>query len=163
MYFIFPPHLSCATAEPLFTVKTIDGMHQTGPRILLSISHMLYVNLVCHGVGHCVKDGSCSSSSLSESQGHYIFILLFLVSSSFFLLFFPRLNSAFADWMFTILHMVWPYCEFQMQVWNVLHATHWKYSTQKVTKKSPSGHHRTNLSGYIFATKACIDNRGKTC
>jgi len=25
-------------------------------------------------------------------------------------------------------------------------------------KKSPSGHHRTTLSGWIFATKACIDN-----
>jgi len=25
-------------------------------------------------------------------------------------------------------------------------------------KKSPSEHHRTTLSGYIFATKACIDN-----
>jgi len=29
-----------------------------------------------------------------------------------------------------------------------------------MTQKSPSGHHRTNLSG-IFATKACIDNRKK--
>ena len=28
-----------------------------------------------------------------------------------------------------------------------------------MTQKSPSGHHRTNLSGYFFATKACIDNR----
>ena len=28
-------------------------------------------------------------------------------------------------------------------------------------KKSPSGHHRTTLSGYIFVTKACIDNRKK--
>ena len=56
------------TAEPPFTVKTIDWMHQTGPRILLSVTHMLYVNQVCHGVGLCVKDGSCSSSSLSESQ-----------------------------------------------------------------------------------------------
>ena len=27
--------------------------------------------------------------------------------------------------------------------------------------KSPSGHHPTTLSGYIFATKACIDNRKK--
>jgi len=27
--------------------------------------------------------------------------------------------------------------------------------------KSPSRHHRTNLSGYIFATKACIANRKK--
>jgi len=77
MYFVFPPHLTCAsalpgqtgnpkiasshlndacflpkttrntlkyhlvTAEPPFTVKTIDWMHQTGPRILLS------VNAVC--------------------------------------------------------------------------------------------------------------------
>jgi len=28
--------------------------------------------------------------------------------------------------------------------------------------KLPSGHHRTNLSGYIFATKARIDNREKS-
>jgi len=56
------------TAESPFTVKTIDWMHQTGPRILLSVTHTLYVNQVCHGVGRCVKDGSCSSSSLSESQ-----------------------------------------------------------------------------------------------
>jgi len=28
-------------------------------------------------------------------------------------------------------------------------------------KKLPSGHHHTTLSGYIFATKACIDNQKK--
>jgi len=28
-------------------------------------------------------------------------------------------------------------------------------------QNSPSWHHRTNLSGYIFATKAHIDNRKK--
>jgi len=56
------------TAEQPFTVKMIDWIHQTRPRILLSVTHMLYVNQVCHGVGRCVKDGSCSSSSLSESQ-----------------------------------------------------------------------------------------------
>jgi len=28
-------------------------------------------------------------------------------------------------------------------------------------KKSPSAHHRANLSGYIFATKPCIDSRKK--
>jgi len=27
-----------------------------------------------------------------------------------------------------------------------------KYRTQKIAKNSPSAHHRTNLSGYIFAT-----------
>ena len=41
-----------------------------------------------------------------------------------------------------------------MRVWNVLHAARWKYKTQK----SPFWHHRTTLSGYIFGTKACIDN-----
>jgi len=31
----------------------------------------------------------------------------------------------------------------------------------KIDKKSPSAHHGTTLSGYIFATKARIDNRKK--
>jgi len=31
----------------------------------------------------------------------------------------------------------------------------------KMTQKSPSAHHRTTLSGCIFANKACIDNRKK--
>ena len=35
---------------------------------MLSVTHMLYVNQDCHGVGRCVTDGSCSLSSLSESQ-----------------------------------------------------------------------------------------------
>ena len=41
----------------------------------------------------------------------------------------------------------------------MLHAARCKCRTQKSRQKSPSGHHPTNLSGYIFATKACIDNR----
>jgi len=48
-----------------------------------------------------------------------------------------------------------------MQVWKMLHAACIKYRTQKSRQKSPSGHHCTNLSGYIFATKARIDNRKK--
>jgi len=56
------------TAEPPFAVKTINWMHQTGSKILLSVAHMLCVNQVCHGVGRCVKDGICSSLSLSETQ-----------------------------------------------------------------------------------------------
>jgi len=32
---------------------------------------------------------------------------------------------------------------------------------QKNRQKSPSEHHRTTLSGYIFATKAHIDSRKK--
>ena len=91
--------------------------------------------------------------------GHYIFILWFV---SIFCLLFPRLISAAADWMSTILlHMAWPLCKFRMQVWNVLQAARWKYRTQKWRKKSPSAHHRTTLSGYIFATKAHMYNRKK--
>ena len=45
-----------------------------------------------------------------------------------------------------------------MQVWNMLQAARWTYSTQKLAKKSPSGHHHTTLSSFIFSTKACIDN-----
>ena len=48
-----------------------------------------------------------------------------------------------------------------MQVWNLLHASRWKCRTQKSRQKSPSGHHRTTLLGYVFATKAHIDNRKK--
>jgi len=43
----------------------------------------------------------------------------------------------------------------------VLHEARCKCRTQKSRHKSPSGHHPTTLSGYIFATKACIDNRKK--
>ena len=48
-----------------------------------------------------------------------------------------------------------------MQVLNVLLAARCKYRTQKSRQKSPSGHHRTTSTGYIFATKARIDNRKK--
>ena len=48
-----------------------------------------------------------------------------------------------------------------MQVWNVLHAARWKCRTQEIAKNSPSEHKRTALSGYVFATKARIDNRKK--
>jgi len=46
-----------------------------------------------------------------------------------------------------------------MQVWNVLHVARCKYRMQKIVKNLPSRHHRTTLSGYIFETKARIDNR----
>jgi len=34
-----------------------------------------------------------------------------------------------------------------------------KIQGAKIAKNSPPVQHRTNLSGYIFATKACVDNR----
>jgi len=46
-----------------------------------------------------------------------------------------------------------------MHVSSVLHAARWKYRTQKIAKNRNLG--KTTLSGYIFVTKACIDNRKK--
>jgi len=91
-------------------------------------------------------------AALRSRCGHYIFALWFL-SSIFFL---------FLAWSQPSQIGCLPYlhtCEFKMQVWNVLHDARCKYRTQKVVKKSPSGHHRTTLSGYIFTTKVRIDKR----
>jgi len=73
-------------------------------------------------------------------------------------------------------HMVWPYCEFRMQVWNMLHVARWKYRTQKIAIWAPShnfdgkGKQEYLYSAFLqlyaqsaqaFATKAHIDNRKK--
>jgi len=34
-----------------------------------------------------------------------------------------------------LAHMVWPQCEFRMQVWNALHAAHWKIQDAKNRQK----------------------------
>ena len=44
----------------------------------------------------------------------------------------------------------------------MLLAARCKIRMQKSRQKSPSEHHRTTSSGYIFATKAHIDNRKKS-
>jgi len=57
--------------------------------------------------------------ALWNTADHYIFALSFVLSSFFF----PHVIS---NWMSAIFpHMVWPYCEFRMQVWNVLHVARW--------------------------------------
>ena len=90
----------------------------------------------------------------------------YLLSSSF-----PRLISAVGDWMSIILpHMVEVRWKWNRKVEIRFSANLERRSemcctrlaekrTQKIAKNSPSGHHRTTLSGYIFTTKACIDNR----
>ena len=86
----------------------------------------------------------------------------FYLLSSFFSL--PNLSGRRVDVYHTSTHgvalvRIWD----AGLLWNVLHTARWKYRMQKWSKKSPSRHHRTTLSGHIFATKACIDNRKKTC
>ena len=84
-------------------------------------------------------------------------------SCGFFLsVFFPRLISAVANWMSAILpHMV---CDLSanLRCRSEPCCTRLAENTgRKSRQRSPSGHHRTTLSGYIFATKAHIDNRKK--
>jgi len=79
-----------------------------------------------------------------------------VVSSSIFLFSSPNLSGRYH----TSTHGV-ALVKFRMQVWNMLHAARWKYRTPKWRKKTPSEHHRTTLSGYIFATEARIDNQKK--
>ena len=90
-------------------------------------------------------------------QAIYILILWFLLPS-----FFPRLISAVRlDVYHASTHGV-----ALVYILNAglkrAGAPRWKYNTQKIAKNSPSRHHPTNVSGYTFATKACIENRKKT-
>jgi len=61
-------------AEPPFTVKTINCVHQTGSTASWSMltSHSMIIDVygyqICHGVSHCVKNRSCSYQAWSESQ-----------------------------------------------------------------------------------------------
>jgi len=83
--------------------------------------------------------------------------LYFLPCGFFYLLssvFFLRLISAVADWMSAILpHMV---ClSANLRCMSETCCTRLAENTgRKSHQKSPSGHHRTTLSGYIFGTKA---------
>jgi len=94
-------------------------------------------------------------AALWIGAGHYIFCP---VSTSFFYpsWFFPRLVSAVADWMSTILpHLVWPLV--------------WIYNAclKCTARGSLKIHDAKNLgtiaqlSSCVFAPKACIDNRKK--
>jgi len=82
-------------------------------------------------------------------------------SCGFFLLFFPRLISAeigclpyFHTWCGLSVNLE---CRSETCCAQLAENT----GAKKSQKKSPSGHHATTLSGYIFATKACVDNREK--
>jgi len=61
--------------EPTFIPKLTDCMHKTTKTylerehsILLSVTSKLYIYQVYHGVGRCVKHGSCSFSPLDTSM-----------------------------------------------------------------------------------------------
>jgi len=77
----------------------------------------------------------------------------------FYLLFlFPCLISSVGDWMSTIRH-TWCGLSANLECKSEMCCT--QLAGYAGRKKSPSGHHPTTLSGYIFATTAHIDNGKK--
>jgi len=100
-------------------------------------------------------------AALCNRAGHYIFMLWFLSSSSFFLLSSlfssPNLSGRRLD----VYHTLAPgFClSANLECRSETCCTRLAGNIGRT--KSPFWHHRTILSGYIFGTKACIDNRKK--
>ena len=97
--------------------------------------------------------------ALWNRAGHYIFVMWFL--SSFFLAYSQRSETGCLPYFYT-----WCGLSANLECTSEMCCTRLAENTgrkndAKLTQKSPSAHHRTTLSGCIFATKACIDNRKK--
>jgi len=100
--------------------------------------------------------------ALCNGADHYIFGLWFLLSfflSSFFSS--PNLSGRRLDVYHTSQHGVAPSVIYNAGLKRAARGS-LEMQDPKIAKKSPSGLHRTTLSGYIFATKARIDIR-KNC
>ena len=85
-----------------------------------------------------------------------------VVSSSIFFLFFLAYSQLSQIWCLPYFH-TWCGLSANLRCRSELCCT-WiaeNIGRKKSPKNSPSGHHCTNLSGYIFPTKARIDNREK--
>jgi len=95
-----------------------------------------------------------------RSRCTYYILVLFLLSF-FFFVFFPRLSQPsqtgclpyFYTWCGLSANLE---CRFEMCCTRLAGNTGGKWR-----KKSPYAHYRTTLSGWIFATKACINNGKK--
>jgi len=117
-------------------------------------------------VGHCmiaVILETVIMAALCNRAGHYIFVLWFL---SFYLLLFssPNLSGRRLDVYHTSTQWCGPSASL-MEGWIDLERRSEMCCTRLAGntegKKIAIWHHRTSLSGYIFGTKACIDNRKK--
>ena len=102
-------------------------------------------------------------AALRNRAGHYIFALWFLLSSSsVFFSFFasPNLSRRRLDVCHTSTHDVALVRIYDAGLKCAARGS-LKIQDAKSRQKLPIGHHRTTLSGYMFATKACIDNQKK--
>jgi len=99
-------------------------------------------------------------AALWNRAGHYIFALMWFLLLSIFLFSSPNLRRRRLDVCHTSTHGV---ALVRIADAGLRRAARGSLKIQdaKTRQKSPSAHHRTTLSGYIFAIKARIDNRKK--
>jgi len=117
-----------------------DGSFSYLLTYLLTSSSSLFMAALCNRAGHIYFHPVVCSSSSSSSL-------------------FPRLVSAVTDWMSVPYFHTWCGLSANLECRSETCCTRLAENTGR--KKSPFWHHRTTLSGYIFATKECIDNRKK--
>jgi len=111
-----------------FLVRTSLFQNSLNAFVLNATTYFILYSYIGIGLLHLVRNDFLWSPYVIGQA------IIFLPSGYYLLLlsFFPRLISAVANWMSAILpHMVWPWCEFRMQDWNVLHGARCKYRTQK--------------------------------
>jgi len=94
-------------------------------------------------------------AALRSRCGHYI------LSFFSFLFCFPRLITAVARSQIGCLPYFNTWCGLSANLGCRSETCCTRLAGNTRRKKSPSGHHRTTLSGYIFATKARNNNRKK--
>jgi len=92
-------------------------------------------------------------AALRSRCGHYIFAL---VVSSIYLLLFCFLAQSQPSQIGCL-----PWCDLSANLGCRFETSCTRLAENTGRKKSPFGHHRTTLSGYIFATKACIDRHSE--
>ena len=100
-------------------------------------------------------------AALWNRAGHYIFILWFLLSIFlFFLAYFQPSHIGCLPYFHT-------WCGLSANLGCMSETCCMRLTEntglKKIAKNSPFGPYRTTLSDYVFATKASIDNRKKTC
>ena len=108
--------------------------------------------------------GTFVMAALWNRAGHYIFdavVSIFCLSICLFSS--PDLSGRTLDVYHTwsLGHMVWPSANLEYRSETCCAQLAKNAGHKKSSKNWPSGLHRTTLSGYIFATKARIDNRKK--
>ena len=109
----------------------------------------VYIHAVC---GHPMDQG----------RPLYFCPLVSIFLLSFYLFSSPNLSGRRLDVYYTSTHGV-----VLVRIWNACLKCgargSLKIQNAKMTQKSPAAHHRTTLSGCVFATKAYIDNLKNTC